>query len=215
MSDAALPHGGMSSQMVPHDGAADAVEDGPPPSRIVIAYGFWIFLLSDFIIFAALFASYAVLGRQTAGGPTPQQLFNLRNVFIETGCLLFSSYTCGLMSIWLERRNVAGFLLFAALTFVLGLSFLGLEITEFADMVGRGAGPSRSAFLSAFFTLVGTHGVHVTAGLTWLLVMTAQVLTKGVTGRVITRLHCFSLFWHALDIVWVGVFTVVYLVGAH
>jgi cytochrome o ubiquinol oxidase subunit 3 len=187
---------------------------GPAPTRTVVAYGFWIFLLSDFILFSGLFAAHAVLSDQTAGGPTGAELFNLRNVFIETICLLFSSYTCGLGALSAERRQPARFLIFAALTFVLGAAFLIIESTEFAGMVSKGAGPSRSAFLSSFFTLVGTHGVHVTGGLLWLIYMVAQVAAKGLQPHVLRRLLCWSLFWHALDIVWVGVFTLVYLIGA-
>jgi len=187
---------------------------GPAPKRTVVAYGFWIFLLSDFVLFSGLFAAYAVLSDQTAGGPTGAELFNLRNVFIETMCLLFSSYTCGLGALSAERRQPGRFLIFAALTLVLGAAFLIIESTEFAGMVSKGAGPSRSAFLSAFFTLVGTHGVHVTGGLLWLIYMVAQVVAKGLRPHVLRRLLCWSLFWHALDIVWVGVFTLVYLMGA-
>jgi cytochrome o ubiquinol oxidase subunit III len=187
---------------------------GPASTRTVVAYGFWIFLLSDFILFSGLFAAYAVLSDQTAGGPTGAELFNLRNVFIETMCLLFSSYACGLGALSAERRQPARFLIFAALTFVLGAAFLVIESTEFAGMVSKGAGPSHSAFLSGFFTLVGTHGVHVTGGLLWLIYMAAQVVAKGLRPHVLRRLLCWSLFWHALDIVWVGVFTLVYLMGA-
>ena len=186
---------------------------GPAPTRIVVAYGFWIFILSDFVLFSGLFAAYAVLASNTAGGPTGSELFNLRNVFIETMCLLFSSYTCGLGALSAERRQPERFLVFALLTFLLGAAFLIIETREFAGMVSRGAGPSRSAFLYAFFTLVGTHGVHVTGGLLWLIYMAAQVVAKGLRPNVLRRLLCWSLFWHALDIVWVGVFTLVYLMG--
>jgi cytochrome o ubiquinol oxidase subunit 3 len=186
---------------------------GPAPTRIVVAYGFWIFILSDFVMFSGLFAVHAVLSGNTAGGPTGPELFNLRNVFIETMCLLFSSYTCGLGALSAERRQPERFLVFAAFTFVLGAAFLFIEIREFAGMVAKGAGPSRSAFLSAFFTLVGTHGAHVTGGLIWLAYMVAQVAVKGLRPHVLRRLLCWSLFWHALDIVWVGVFTLVYLMA--
>ena len=186
---------------------------GPAPKRIVVAYGFWIFILSDMIMFSALFAAYAVLSGNTAGGPTGPQLFNLRNVFIETMCLLFSSYTCGLGALSAERRQAGRFLIFAAFTFVLGAAFLFIEVTEFARMVEIGAGPSRSGFLSAFFTLVGMHGVHVTSGMIALVYLAAQVMTYGLRAVVLRRLLCWSLFWHALDIVWVGVFTLVYLMG--
>jgi cytochrome o ubiquinol oxidase subunit 3 len=164
-------------------------------------------------MFSGLFAVHAVLSGNTAGGPTGSELFNLRNVFIETMCLLFSSYTCGLGALSAERRQPERFLVFAAFTFVLGAAFLFIEIREFAGMVAQGAGPSRSAFLSAFFTLVGTHGAHVTGGLIWLAYMVAQVAVKGLRPHVLRRLLCWSLFWHALDIVWVGVFTLVYLMA--
>jgi len=186
---------------------------GPAPKRTVVAYGFWIFILSDMVMFAALFAAYAVLAGNTAGGPSGAQMFNLRSVFIETMCLLLSSYTCGVGALSAERRQPARFFLFAALTFVLGAAFLFIECTEFTGMVARGAGPARSAFLSSFFTLVGTHGAHVTSGLIWLVYLVAQVMAKGLRAAVLRRLLCWSLFWHALDIVWVGVLTVVYLMG--
>ena len=192
-----------------------ASETGPAPKRIVVAYGFWIFLLSDIVMFAALFASYAVLVHATAGGPTGAQLFNQTTVAIETACLLVSSYTCGLMSLAVNQRRRAATYFFAAVTFALGVTFLNLEIREFADMIARGATPQRSAFLSAFFTLVGCHGLHVAAGLIWLAVMMAQVAVRSFRPSVQQRLLCFALFWHALDIIWVWLFTVVYLMGVH
>jgi len=192
---------------------APASEAGPAPKRIVVAYGFWIFLLSDIVMFAALFATYAVLVRATAGGPTGAQLFNQVSVAVETACLLASSYTCGLMSLAVGSRRRAATYLGALVTFVFGAAFLGLEIREFANMVAQGATPQRSAFLSAFFALVGCHGAHVSAGLIWLAVMMVQVAVKGFRATVQRRLACFSLFWHALDIIWVGLFTVVYLMG--
>ena len=188
---------------------------GPAPKRVVVAYGFWIFILSDMVMFSALFAAYAVLSGNTAGGPTAHEVFNSRNVFIETMCLLLSSYTCGIGVLSAERRQPTLFLIFAILTFALGAAFLFIEVREFAGMVARGAGPSRSGFLSAFFTLVGTHGVHVASGLVALVYLVAQVLVKGLRAPVLRRLLCWSLFWHALDIVWVGVFTLVYLMGVY
>jgi cytochrome o ubiquinol oxidase subunit III len=167
------------------------------------------------VMFSALFATYAVLSGNTAGGPTGAELFNLRNVFIETVCLLLSSYTCGLGALSAERRQPTRFFVFAALTFLLGAAFLIIEATEFARMVQNGAGPSRSGFLSAFFALVGMHGAHVTSGLLALVYLSAQVIAKGLQPAVLRRLLCWSLFWHALDIVWVGVFTLVYLMGVH
>jgi cytochrome o ubiquinol oxidase subunit 3 len=189
-------------------------EAGPAPKRIVVAYGFWVFLLSDIVMFSALFAAYAVLVRATAGGPTGAQLFNQVSVALETACLLASSYTCGLMSLAVSARNPAATYLGAVVTFALGAAFLTLELREFAGMIAIGATPQRSAFLSAFFTLVGCHGLHVTGGLIWLVVMMAQVAVKDFRANVQRRLLCFALFWHALDIIWVGIFTVVYLMGA-
>jgi len=192
-----------------------ASEAGPAPKRIVVGYGFWIFLLSDIVMFSALFAGYAVLVRATNGGPGGAQLFSQVNVAIETACLLASSYTCGLMSLAVNSRRRLGTYLGAVATFALGAAFLTLEIREFAGMIAQGATPQTSAFLSSFFTLVGCHGLHVAAGLIWLVVMMAQVAVKGFRPSVSRRLLCFSLFWHALDIIWVWLFTIVYLMGVH
>ena len=189
-------------------------ERGPAPVHVVVAFGFWLFLLSDIVLFSALFAAYAVLSGQTAGGPTGPQLFDRTNVLIETGCLLLSSFTCGLCTLSFEAHKRGATYLWAAVTFAFGVAFLAFELTEFTRMIAHDAGPTRSAFLSSFFTLVGTHGLHVTFGLGWLAVMMAQVATLGFRPMIIRRLLCFSLFWHALDIVWIGVFTIVYL-GAH
>ena len=198
----------LRSELLPAVSGALAV-----PKRIVVGYGFWIFLLSDIVMFAALFAAYAVLVGATAGGASGAELFSQRSVAIETACLLASSYTCGLMSLAVGSRRRAGIYLFAVITFALGAAFLALELREFADMIARGATPQSSAFLSAFFTLVGCHGLHVTVGLVWLVVMMVQVAVKGLRPAVERRLLCFSLFWHALDIIWVSLFTVVYLMG--
>ena len=186
---------------------------GPASKRIVVGYGFWIFLLSDIMMFSTLFAAYAVLVHATAGGPTGAQLFDQTNVAIETACLLASSFTCGLMAMGISARNAPATYIFAAITFLFGAAFLGIELHEFASMIAQGATPERSAFLSAFFTLVGCHGAHVTAGLLWLVVMMAQVAAKGFRAAIERRLLCFSLFWHALDIIWVALFSVVYLMG--
>jgi cytochrome o ubiquinol oxidase subunit 3 len=198
---------------VRYEARPSASELGPASKRIVVGYGFWIFLLSDIVMFSAIFAAYAVLARATAGAPGGIQLFNQRSVAIETVCLLASSYTCGLMSLAIDRSQYGRTYLTALITFLLGALFLTLELREFAGMIAIGAGPQRSAFLSAFFTLVGCHGLHVTAGLVWLVVMMAQVAIRGFSASVERRLLCFSLFWHALDIVWVWLFTVVYLMG--
>ena len=188
-------------------------ERGPASKRIIVGYGFWIFLLSDIIMFSAFFATYAVLQGQTAGGPSGRDLFDLDNTALETACLLLSSFTCGLASIGAQAHRGSWFYSAMAATFVLGLAFVGLEAHEFAGFVARGAGPTRSAFLSAFFTLVGCHGLHVSAGLLWLLTMMAQVFAKGYRPDILRRMLCFSLFWHALDIIWVGLFSIVYLMG--
>lgn len=195
-------------------GEAVVAHDGPAPKRIVTGYGFWLFLLSDIVMFSCFFASYAVLVGQTAGGPRGSQLFDLRNVAVETGCLLLSSFTCGLASIAAGVRNQRWFQAAMGVTCLLGLTFLALEGHEFSGLVARGAGPTRSAFLSSFFALVGCHGIHVSAGILWLLTMMAQVFAKGFRADILRRLLCFALFWHALDIIWVAVFSVVYLLGS-
>ncbi|MBB6409215.1 cytochrome (ubi)quinol oxidase subunit III [Mesorhizobium sangaii] len=206
---------------VAHDGhvqdhtAATATGVSPVSKRIVVTYGFWIFLLSDIVMFSALFAAYATLSRATAGGPSGAQLFDQVGVAIETACLLASSFTCGLMSLAIDSRRFGATYLYALLTFALGGAFLALELREFAHMIAIGAAPQRSAFLSAFFALVGCHGLHVAVGLIWLLVMMVQVKIRRFSAAVERRLLCFALFWHALDIVWVWLFTVVYLIGAN
>jgi cytochrome o ubiquinol oxidase subunit 3 len=194
-------------------GAVGHGEGGPADKRTIVGYGFWIFLLSDIVMFSAFFASYAVLARQTADGPGPQQLFDLTTVAIETFCLLASSFTCGMASLAAAARLPVKFHSAMAVTFLFGGAFVFLEVREFLGMAAEGAGPGRSAFLSAFFTLVGCHGLHVTCGLLWLLTMMAQVVAKGFRADILRRMMCFSLFWHALDIIWVGLFTVVYLIG--
>jgi cytochrome o ubiquinol oxidase subunit 1 len=192
---------------------SDDEYSGPAPKRVVTGYGFWIFLLSDFILFAGFYAAYAVLSRATAGGPAPKDLFDVKTVAIETSFLLMSSFTCGMATLAANQRNLlwteAGYLL----TGLLGLGFLMLEFSEFAKMLAEHAGPERSAFLSAFFALVGLHGVHVTIGLLWLGTMMAQFWAKGFRPGIARRGLCFALFWHALDIIWVGIFTNVYLLG--
>ena len=197
-----------------HSKARGHGEGGPAPKRVVVGFGFWIFLLSDIVMFAAFFAAFAVLRDATAGGPNGAELFDITNTQIETACLLVSSFTCGLASVAVTHRKAAWYYLAMTATFVLGAAFIYLEVNEFAGLVGRGAGPSRSAFLSAFFTVVGCHGLHVTAGLLWLLTMMAQIYAKGFRADILRRFLCFSLFWHALDIIWVALFTVVYLLGS-
>jgi cytochrome o ubiquinol oxidase subunit 3 len=202
-------HGGEHQQ----SHATGHGEGGPASKRVVVGYGFWIFLLSDIIMFSAFFAAYAVLSGETAGGPGARDLFDLRNAAVETACLLASSFACGMASIAVEQRNLRWTQITLLITGLLGFAFLLLEIREFAAFVGQGAGPSRSAFLSSFFTLVGCHGVHVTAGLLWLGTMMAQFWAKGFKQNICHRYLCFSLFWHTLDIIWVALFSLVYLVG--
>ena len=186
---------------------------GPASKRIITGYGFWIFLLSDFIMFSGFYAAYAVLSHRTAGGPGPHELFELKSVGLETACLLLSSFACGMAAIAASARNQLWTQISYLLTGLLGAAFLALEIKEFVSMIHDGAGPGRSAFLSSFFTLVGCHGLHVTIGLLWLGTMMAQYWTKGFVPVMRRRGLCFNLFWHALDIIWVGIFTNVYLLG--
>ncbi len=175
--------------------------------------GFWIYLMSDLLIFACLFAVYGVLGRSYAAGPTGAELFNLPLVAANTAMLLFSSITYGFAMLAMQRRNKAGVLGWLAVTGMFGLAFLGLEMYEFAHLIHVGASPQRSAFLSAFFALVGTHGLHVAFGIVWLVVLMVQVQRHGLHEANRRRLMCLSLFWHFLDVVWIGVFTFVYLMG--
>ncbi len=177
------------------------------------ALGFWLYLMGDAVIFALLFATYAIMIPGTDGGPTGKQLFELNNAAIETALLLVSSMTFGFASLQVKAGNRGAVLLWLAITFVLGAAFVFLEVREFAGMIAKGAGPDRSGFLSAFFTLVGTHGVHVTMGLLWIVILGAQVAFKGLTLPVASRLHRLGLFWHFLDIAWVGIFSIVYLPG--
>jgi cytochrome o ubiquinol oxidase subunit 3 len=200
-----LTHGGSEDTGLGHR--------GPESKSIVDPYGFWLFVLSDMVLFSALFESYATLVHATDGGPTTSQLFDRNLVAIETVALLLSSFVCGLAMITAKRKNMAWTQIWLLVTGLLGLVFLGIELFEFGKMIGEGAGPQRSAFLSAFFTLVGSHGAHVTAGLLWLGTMMAQIWAKGFRQNIVRRLLCFSVFWHALDIIWVAIFTIVYLIG--
>jgi cytochrome o ubiquinol oxidase subunit 3 len=177
------------------------------------AFGFWLYLMSDAVIFALLFATYVVMAPNHAGGPTGKDLFNLSRTFAETMLLLLSTLTFGFASVAVRlgrRPQVLGWL---GVTFVLGAAFVALEIGEFTGMYQEGAGPQRSGFLSAFFTLVGTHGLHVSFGLIWIVIMSLQVVIKGLTRPVVSRLFRLGLFWHFLDIVWIGIFSIVYLPG--
>ena len=188
-------------------------EGGPASKRIIVAYGFWIFLLSDIVMFSCFFAAHAVLQTATAGGPAGRNLFDSHRIAIETGCLLLSSFTAGMAAVGTQVRSQLWTQLSLLATGLLGLAFLLLEGADFVTLIGEGAGPQRSAFLSSFFALVGAHGAHVTAGLLWLGTMMAQVFAKGFRPDILRRMLCFNLFWHTLDIIWVALFTMVYLIG--
>ena len=176
-------------------------------------FGFWLYLMSDLIIFATLFATFVVLGRNYANGPTGKELFDLPYLLGETLFLLFSSVTYGLVMLAVRDGRKKWVLIGLAVTFLLGLGFVSMEINEFHRMIAEGHGPDVSAFLSSFFTLVGTHGTHVTFGLIWMVVMMGQVAVKGLTIPVQSRLMRLSMFWHFLDIIWIGIFSIVYLMG--
>lgn len=177
------------------------------------ALGFWLYLMGDAVIFALLFATYATMIGNTDGGPGGKSLFSLSNAALETMLLLVSSTTFGFASLSARTGNRSAVLGWLLVTFLLGLGFIFLEVREFAGMIRAGAGPDRSGFLSAFFTLVGTHGVHVSMGLIWILIMSGQVFLKGLSVPVVSRLFRLGLFWHFLDIAWVGIFSIVYLPG--
>jgi cytochrome o ubiquinol oxidase subunit 3 len=187
-----------------------AVEHHPENGTLL---GFWIYLMSDCLIFACLFATYAVLGRNYAGGPSGAEIFELPLVAVNTGFLLFSSITYGFAMLAAQQKNLGKTQLWLAITGVLGACFLGLEMYEFAHLIHEGFGPWRSGFLTAFFSLVGTHGLHVTFGIVWLITLMFQVGKHGINAANYRRLACLSMFWHFLDVVWIGVFTFVYLMG--
>jgi cytochrome o ubiquinol oxidase subunit 3 len=176
--------------------------------------GFWLYLMGDCLVFACLFAAYGVLGRNYAGGPSGADLFQLPLVAVNTSLLLLSSITYGFVVIEMQRKRQGATLAWLALTGLLGAGFVGIELHEFANLIHEGNGPQRSAFLSSFFTLVGTHGLHVTFGIVWLLTLMAQVARHGLIAANRRRLMCLSMFWHFLDVIWIGVFTFVYLMGA-
>jgi cytochrome o ubiquinol oxidase subunit 3 len=196
-----------------HAGARGHGAGGPASKRIVVGYGFWIFLLSDFVLFSCFFAAYAVLASATAGGPAARQIFHPDSVAMETACLLLSSFVCGLATLAVARESQLWTQVALLVSGLFGFAFVLLEAREFATLVADGNGPTRSAFLSAFFTLVGCHGLHVSLGLLWLGTMMAQFFAKGFRRTIRYRFLCFSLFWHALDIIWVAIFSLVYLVG--
>ena len=201
----------MATDVLHHSHGAH--EDGHHDAGATKVFGFWIYLMSDCILFATLFATYAVLVNGTAGGPTGKDIFELPFVFAETMLLLLSSITFGFGMLAMNKNKVSAVNTWLLVTFLLGAGFIAMEIYEFHHLIVNDAGPDRSGFLSAFFTLVGTHGLHVSAGLLWLLVMFIQLKRNGLTQTNKTRMACLSLFWHFLDVVWICVFTVVYLMG--
>ncbi|NIJ34355.1 cytochrome o ubiquinol oxidase subunit III [Sphingomonas oligoaromativorans] len=178
-----------------------------------VQLGFWVYLMSDCVIFSGLFATYAVMSTAFAGGPTPHTIFDLPYVAVETALLLFSSITYGFAMIGAHKGNKGAAMGWLVITALFGLGFIGMEVHEFAKLIHEGAGPDRSGWLSSFFALVGTHGLHVTSGLVWMTVMLVQVARRGLTETNIRRLTCLSLFWHFLDVIWIGVFSLVYLMG--
>lgn len=189
------------------------VDEHEHPEGGSTALGFWIYLMSDCLIFAILFATFGVLGGNYAAGPSPKDLFELRDVAVETSFLLLSSITCGFAMLAAVEGKIGKTQAWLVVTALFGLGFLGYELTEFAHLIHEGATPQRSAFLSSFFTLVGTHGLHVTFGIIWMFTLMVQVARHGLAPANLRRLNCFSMFWHFLDVVWIGVFTFVYLMG--
>lgn len=191
---------------------ADTLQQTENTSKTL--FGFWVYIMTDCVLFASLFATFAVLRNNTFGGPVGEELFSLPFVLTETLLLLTSSFTCGLGMLAAHSKDTRKVGLFFTVTFLLGFAFLVLEVTEFSRLINEGNSFQRSGFLSAFFTLVGTHGLHITAGLLWMVVLVPQIWRAGLNTMSIKRLTMLSLFWHFLDIVWIFIFTIVYLLGA-
>jgi cytochrome o ubiquinol oxidase subunit 3 len=200
--------------LIEEDGHGHDVDHGHEPAAGSTLLGFWIYLMSDALIFATLFATYGVLSTSYAGGPTQRELFELPLVALNTAILLVSSITYGFAMIAMQQGKLGGTRLWLIVTALLGASFVGVELYEFGNLIAEGATPQRSAFLSAFFTLVSTHGLHVSFGILWIGVMLFQLGQRGLHPENQKRLMCLSMFWHFLDVVWIGVFTFVYLLGA-
>lgn len=186
----------------------------PNHKEDTVTFGFWVYLMSDCVLFAGLFATYAVLSGETFGGPSASELFSLSFVLWETLLLLTSSFTAGLALIAARAHNKVLTLGALSMTLALGLTFLGMEVNEFRHLIADGNGPSANAFLSSFFALVGTHGTHIFFGSIWMLVLMAHIAQKGLTHGSMRKLACLALFWHFLDIIWIFIFTIVYLFGA-
>ncbi len=200
----------MNSAAASQDSRYYVVEHHPENGTML---GFWLYLMSDCMLFACLFAAYAVLGRSYAGGPTGAELFELPVVGLNTAVLLLSSITYGFAMLEMQRKRLKPTMAWLAVTGLLGACFIGLELSEFTHLIQEGAGPQRSGFLTSFFSLVGTHGLHVTFGIVWLVTLMFQLGRHGLTAANQRRLMCLSMFWHFLDVVWIGVFTFVYLMG--
>ncbi|MFC3770764.1 cytochrome o ubiquinol oxidase subunit III [Paenibacillus sp. GCM10012303] len=194
-------------------GLPEKVHEHHPDLEGMRTFGFWIYLMTDVILFGTFFAAYIVLQGNTNGGPGPADLFRIGDVIVSTFILLTSSYTCGLALLAMNKGSKRALLGWLGVTAVLGIAFLGLEIGEFAHMVSEGATMGTSAFLSAFYTLVGTHGIHVTIGIVWMAGAMLQISRRGITPVTKRKVNIISLFWHFLDVVWIFVFTVVYLMG--
>ncbi len=209
----------MSAQAIDQEAAANPTfhlvegDDHDHTTGGATMLGFWIYLMSDALIFATLFATFGVLSTSYAGGPAPREIFDLRLVALNTAMLLVSSITYGFAMLAMERDRIRQTQVWLGITALFGMAFVGLELYEFAHLIAEGATPQRSAFLSAFFTLVGTHGLHVTFGILWIAIMLVQTAQRGLTLDNKRRLMCLSMFWHFLDVIWIGVFTFVYLLG--
>lgn len=211
-----MSNASITAAAITADGQAEPLEfflkeDHHPENGTLL--GFWMYLMSDCLIFAALFACYGVLGRSYAGGPTGAELFELPTVALNTAFLLISSITYGFATLEMQRNRKRATLIWLAITGLFGAGFIFLEVQEFLHLISIGAGPQRSAFLTSFFALVGTHGLHVTFGIVWLITLMVQVGKRGLDGANKRRLMCLSMFWHFLDLVWIGVFSFVYLMG--
>ncbi len=202
------------SRSVPQLAVTTSAIDTPLDGNAKTLFGFWLYLMTDCVLFASLFATYAVLHNNTFGGPSGQELFSLPFVLTETLILLTSSFTCGLAMLATHRQDRNMVMVWLAITFALGVAFLGMELSEFRHLAAEGNSWRRSGFLSSFFTLVGTHGLHIATGLLWMCIMFVKLGRRGLNTATIRRLTLLSMFWHFLDIIWIFIFTIVYLLGA-
>jgi cytochrome o ubiquinol oxidase subunit 3 len=203
----------MANKIISQNMSAAREHEEAEKIKDKVTFGFWVYLMTDCILFASLFATYAVLQGNTFGGPTGAQIFNLPFVLIETLLLLTSSFTCGMAVLSAHEHKKNAVVSWLGATFVLGTAFLVMELTEFNRLISSGNSWQRSGFLSAFFTLVGTHGLHITVGLLWIVILIAYIAKRGLTPNMLRKLTTFTLFWHFLDIIWIFIFTIVYLMG--